>query len=87
MSDKSALAWFGVDLTAHASDGLVDLVIGRYREVQRIIQILCRNTKNNPILLGEAGVGNWVELQVMVSYMIMCHSYVIAYGKKLIQKK
>lgn len=55
--DKSALAQFCVDLTARAGDGLIDPVIGRDAEVQRMIQILCRRTKNNPILLGEAGVG------------------------------
>lgn len=57
VSDKSALARFCVDLTARAVDGLIDPIIGRDTEVQRIIQILCRRTKNNPILLGEAGVG------------------------------
>lgn len=57
ISDKSALARFCVDLTARAGDGLIDPIIGRDTEIQRIIQILCRRTKNNPILLGEAGVG------------------------------
>lgn len=57
MSEKSALERFCVDLTARASEGLIDPVIGRDSEVQRIIQILCRRTKNNPILLGESGVG------------------------------
>lgn len=46
-----------MDLTARASEGLIDPVIGRDSEVRRVIQILCRRTKNNPILLGEAGVG------------------------------
>ena len=46
-----------MDLTARASGGLIDPVIGRETELQRIIQILCRRTKNNPILLGESGVG------------------------------
>lgn len=46
-----------MDLTARASEGLIDPVIGREIEVQRIVQILCRRTKNNPILLGEPGVG------------------------------
>lgn len=46
-----------MDLTARASEGLIDPVIGRDNEVQRIIQILCRRSKNNPILLGESGVG------------------------------
>ncbi|KAF2582036.1 hypothetical protein F2Q68_00001167 [Brassica cretica] len=54
---KSVLEQFCVDLTARASEGLIDPVIGREKEVQRVIQILCRRTKNNPILLGEAGVG------------------------------
>lgn len=55
--EKSALSQFCVDLTARASDGLIDPVIGRDTEVKRIVQILCRRTKNNPILLGESGVG------------------------------
>ncbi|PON97505.1 ClpA/B family [Trema orientale] len=55
--EKSALAQFCVDLTARASEGLLDPVIGRENEVQRVIQILCRRTKNNPILLGQSGVG------------------------------
>lgn len=54
---KTALEQFCVDLTALASEGRIDPVIGRNAEVQRIVQILCRRTKNNPILLGEAGVG------------------------------
>ncbi|KAH1131442.1 hypothetical protein J1N35_002820 [Gossypium stocksii] len=54
---KSAVAQFCIDLTARASEGLIDPVIGRETEVQRIVQILCRRTKNNPILLGESGVG------------------------------
>lgn len=54
---KNALDQFCVDLTARASEGHIDPVIGRDTEVQRVVQILCRRTKNNPILLGEAGVG------------------------------
>ncbi|KAF9668139.1 hypothetical protein SADUNF_Sadunf15G0097400 [Salix dunnii] len=55
--DKNALAQFCVDLTARASEGLIDPVIGRHSEIGRIVQILCRRAKNNPILLGESGVG------------------------------
>ncbi|KAG8379623.1 hypothetical protein BUALT_Bualt07G0108000 [Buddleja alternifolia] len=55
--EKKALDLFCVDLTARASNGSIDPVIGRDTEVQRIIEILCRRTKSNPILLGEAGVG------------------------------
>lgn len=57
LSEESALSQFCVDLTARASEGRIDPVVGREVEVQRIIQILCRKTKSNPILLGEAGVG------------------------------
>ena len=48
---------FGRDLTELAKKGELDPVIGRKNEIERVIQILCRRTKNNPVLLGEAGVG------------------------------
>ncbi len=47
----------GFDMTSNAKEGLVDPVIGRDKEVKRVMEILCRRTKNNPILIGEAGVG------------------------------
>ncbi len=56
-SKGSALAKFGRDLTAAAENGELDPVIGRDTEIQRIIQILIRRTKNNPVLIGEPGVG------------------------------
>ncbi|MDA3874654.1 MAG: ATP-dependent Clp protease ATP-binding subunit [Kiritimatiellae bacterium] len=52
-----ALATFGRDLTEMARRNELDPVIGRSSEIERVIQILCRRTKNNPVLLGEAGVG------------------------------
>ena len=52
-----ALKAFGRDLTELARKGDLDPVIGRKNEIERVIQILCRRTKNNPVLLGEAGVG------------------------------
>ena len=52
-----ALKAFGRDLTEIARKGDMDPVIGRANEIERVIQILCRRTKNNPVLLGEAGVG------------------------------
>ncbi|KAJ4973441.1 hypothetical protein NE237_006615 [Protea cynaroides] len=54
---KSALSQFCLDLSARASEGLIDPVIGRNSEIQRVVEILCRRSKNNPILLGEPGVG------------------------------
>jgi len=56
-SKTPALDSFGRDLTLMARDGKLDPVIGRKNEIQRVIQILCRRQKNNPVLLGEAGVG------------------------------
>src|SRR6266403_391105 len=52
-----ALKAFGRDLTEIARKGELDPVIGRKNEIERVIQILCRRTKNNPVLIGEAGVG------------------------------
>ena len=56
-SKTPALDSFGRDLTQLAKDDELDPVIGRQNEIERLIQILCRRTKNNPVLLGEAGVG------------------------------
>jgi ATP-dependent Clp protease ATP-binding subunit ClpC len=52
-----ALRAFGRDLTELAKKNELDPVIGRHNEIERVIQVLCRRTKNNPVLLGEAGVG------------------------------
>jgi ATP-dependent Clp protease ATP-binding subunit ClpC len=52
-----ALRAFGRDLTELARKGEIDPVIGRESEIERVIQVLCRRTKNNPVLIGEAGVG------------------------------
>ena len=54
---NNALGKFGRDLTAAAKNGEIDPVIGREEEIQRVIQILSRRTKNNPVLIGEPGVG------------------------------
>lgn len=55
--DTPALDRFGVDLTLYAKEGKLDPVVGREREIDRVAQILGRRKKNNPILVGEAGVG------------------------------
>ncbi|TVP75043.1 MAG: ATP-dependent Clp protease ATP-binding subunit [Puniceicoccaceae bacterium] len=56
-SKTPALKAFGRDLTEMAKQGELDPVIGRADEIRRVVQILCRRTKNNPVLIGEAGVG------------------------------
>lgn len=57
MDKKNMLEYFTTDLTKKAAQGLVDPVIGRKKEIERLISILGRRTKNNPVLIGEAGVG------------------------------
>lgn len=56
-TETPTLDQFGRDLTAIARQGKIDPVIGRQKEIERVIQILCRRTKNNPCLIGEPGVG------------------------------
>ena len=56
-SKTPALKAFGRDLTELARNGELDPVIGRKHEIRRVVQVLCRRTKNNPVLIGEAGVG------------------------------
>lgn len=52
-----SLEQYGVDLTKMAKEGKLDPVIGRHDEIRRTLQILARRTKNNPVLIGEPGVG------------------------------
>ncbi|KAK7753234.1 chaperone ATPase hsp78 [Diatrype stigma] len=62
-AEKPALEEFGIDLTARARDGKLDPVIGRDGEIQRTIQVLSRRTKNNPVLIGNAGTGKTAILE------------------------
>src|SRR5690606_41611790 len=54
---RSSLEKYGRDLTAAARQGKLDPVIGRDEEIRRVIHVISRRTKNNPVLIGEAGVG------------------------------
>ena len=69
-SDKDALAQFGRDLTAAAREGKLDPVIGRAKEIQRVIQILSRRTKNNPALIGDPGVGKTAVVEGLAQKII-----------------
>jgi ATP-dependent Clp protease ATP-binding subunit ClpC len=69
-SKTPALDSFGRDLTALAKEGGLDPVIGREREIERVIQVLCRRTKNNPVLLGEAGVGKTAIVEGLAQAII-----------------
>ena len=65
-----ALKAFGRDLTEIAKKGEMDPVIGRADEIERVIQVLCRRTKNNPVLLGEAGVGKTAIVEGLAQEVI-----------------
>ena len=72
-SKTPALDSFGRDLTELARQGKLDPVIGRETEIERAIQILCRRTKNNPVLLGEAGVGKTAIVEGFAQRVIDGH--------------
>ena len=69
-SQTPALDSFGRDLTEMARNGELDPVIGRADEIERVVQILCRRTKNNPVLIGEAGVGKTAIVEGLASMII-----------------
>jgi ATP-dependent Clp protease ATP-binding subunit ClpC len=69
-SKTPALDSFGRDLTELAREGTLDPVIGRKNEIERVIQILCRRQKNNPVLLGEAGVGKTAIVEGLAQMII-----------------
>lgn len=72
-SKTPALDSFGRDLTELAKQGKLDPVIGREREIERVIQILCRRQKNNPVLLGEAGVGKTAIVEGFAQMVVDGH--------------
>ncbi|TKJ46114.1 ATP-dependent Clp protease ATP-binding subunit ClpC [Candidatus Aerophobetes bacterium Ae_b3b] len=69
-SKTPALDRFGRDLTRLAKEGKLDPVIGREKEIERITQILCRRTKNNPVLIGEAGVGKTAVVEGLAQKIV-----------------
>ncbi|MDP6277405.1 MAG: ATP-dependent Clp protease ATP-binding subunit [Nitrospinota bacterium] len=85
--DKSktpALDEFGRDLTELAEEGKLDPVIGRNDEIERVIQILARRTKNNPVLIGEPGVGKTAIVEGLSQLIIAKEVPQILYGKRVV---
>jgi len=83
-SKTPALDSFGRDLTQLAEDGELDPVIGRKKEIERLVQILCRRTKNNPVLLGEAGVGKTAIVEGLSQQIIGKQVPEILKGKRMV---
>jgi ATP-dependent Clp protease ATP-binding subunit ClpB len=69
-STYQALEKYGVDLTALAMDGKLDPVIGRDSEIRRVVQVLSRRTKNNPVLIGEPGVGKTAVVEGLAQRIV-----------------
>ena len=81
---RSALAEYGADLTRRAQQGELDPVVGREKEIERIVQILSRRTKNNPVLIGEPGVGKTAVAEGLAQRMIAGAIPETLIGKRLI---
>ncbi|QHC57234.1 AAA family ATPase [Rathayibacter sp. VKM Ac-2760] len=82
--ESSALAQYGVDLTAIAASGKLDPVIGRDAEIRRVSQVLTRRTKNNPVLIGEPGVGKTAVVEGLAQRIVAGDVADSLKGKRLV---
>ena len=82
-SKTPVLDTFGTDLTQAAADGKLDPCVGREKEIQRIIEILGRRKKNNPILIGEPGVGKSAIVEGLAQLITEHHTSPMLFGKRI----
>lgn len=85
---REQLKWlkrFGTDLTELAKEGKLDTVIGRDREIERVVTVLSRRTKSNPVLIGEAGVGKTAIVEGLAERMLKNNVPGALVGKRIIQ--
>ena len=75
---------FSTDLTQAASDGKLDMVVGREQEIQRVIEILCRRKKNNPILIGEPGVGKSAIVEGLAQLIVQHKTSPVLFNKRVV---
>lgn len=83
--DTPKLNQYGTDLTERARNGELDPVIGRDKEIERIMQILSRRTKNNPVLIGEPGVGKSAIVDALAQRIVAGDVPDVIAGKRLVQ--
>jgi ATP-dependent Clp protease ATP-binding subunit ClpC len=83
-SKTPALDSFGRDLTQLATEGSLDPVIGRQAEIERVTQVLCRRTKNNPVLLGEAGVGKTAIVEGLAQKIVGADVPELLLGRRIV---
>ena len=75
---------FGIDLTAAAEKGRLDPCVGREREIERLTEILCRRKKNNPVLIGEPGVGKSAIVEGLAQLIVRRRTSPVLFGKRLV---
>jgi len=83
-SKTPALDSFGRDMTEQAANGELDPVIGREAEIERVIQVLCRRKKNNPVLLGEAGVGKTAIVEGLAQRIVAGNVPSLLRGRRIV---
>ncbi len=83
-SETPTLDYFSRDLTQLAREGKLDPIVNRETETQRVIQILCRRTKNNPCLLGEAGVGKTAIVEGLAQKIVNSQVPSLLHGRRLV---